>query len=173
MRLTGLDTYLRWLLGKVHAEDYPDFWKAFEILFHTEFVSDIPTDDNRIYDGLDLRDRFRDETGARLIMREGCSILEMMVAFAERIEFDNMHDPDLGDRTFAWFWAMFDNLGLSAYDDYHFDEEEVHEIIRTFLTRTYRRNGRGGLFTVHNPNIDMRKEELWYQGQYWLVENFV
>lgn len=169
----SIENYFNWLLGMIDADNYGFYWKVLGLLFERPFYSNVACDDNRAADGLELRYKFCNEAGgATLFMMSSCSILEMMVALADRIEYDNMHDSDLGDRTPLWFWGMIDNLGLSDFDDYHFDEECVNRIVDNFLERRYDRDGAGGLFTIHNPHINMRREEIWYQAQYFLEENF-
>lgn len=175
MTRAPVDGYFEWLLRIIRFEDTAIYWKTLDLLFHRPFHSDIPCDDNREADGLALRGRFMEETGEYLVgqgLISSCSVLEMMVALAIRIEFGSMHDPDYGDRTAFWFWGMFENLGLDRFDDYRFDVESVNNIVDIFLERRYDRNGRGSLFTINDRKIDMRREELWYQAQRFLAENY-
>ena len=74
-----------------------------------------------------------------------------------------MDDPAYGDRTGQWFWGMIVNLGLGAMTDNRYDEKRVDDILDRFLSRTYDPDGRGGLFTVRNCDVDMRKVEIWKQ----------
>ena len=117
------EEYLSWLLDIVQFNEQPIYWKACGILFYTPFEARVFRDDNRAADGLTLRQAFVDQTGCYIPDGEympECSVLEMMIALAQRIEFDNLHDPDLGDRTSEWFWLMFHNLGLDLYSDNYF-----------------------------------------------------
>lgn len=44
-----------------------------------------------------------------------CSVLEMIIALAIRLEEHIMDDPDIGNRTGQWFWDMIVSLGLGFY----------------------------------------------------------
>ena len=82
-----------------------------------------------------------------------------------------MDDPDIGDRTGQWFWSMIENLGLSDMDDAEYDELYVHRIVKRFLDRGYKKNGEGGLFTIHHSaGRDLRNVEIWYQMCWYLDE---
>lgn len=126
-------------------------------------------DGNRAEDGLSLRARYEDETGySSMMQNRPCSVLEMMVALAVRCEEDIMTDDVYGDRTPYWFDSMIFSLGLSGMTDPHYDEEYVADILYKFLYRQYGSNGRGGLFTINNPNIDVRSMEIWMQLNWYL-----
>ena len=55
-------------------------------------------------------------------------------------------------------------------DDEHFDEDYCNVAIERMLNRQYLSNGDGGLFTVRKQNVDMRKEEYWYQAMIFFNE---
>lgn len=173
------EEYYAWLLDKIDDGNRKImiFQKALDILFHTPFEYRYHGDGNRLNDGLRLRERYCEEFRVRYENLERsldiCSVLEVMVALADRIEFQDMHDPDLGDRTHLWFWHMFESLGLGMQSDDFFNEPAVKDILEKFNKRRYARNGSGSLFSIADPRIDMRREELWYQAQYWLSENYI
>ena len=128
----------------------------------------LPLDENRLLDGLDLRFRFADENS--YYIDGDCSVLEMMVALSLRCEEHIMSDDEIGNRTGRWFWEMIDNLGLESMYDDNFDKVYADKIIYRFLNREYEPNGDGGLFTVRNRNVDLRKVEIWYQLMWYLDE---
>lgn len=74
-----------------------------------------------------------------------------------------MDDPSVGNRTGQWFWGMIVSLGLGSMIDARFDEKFVNDAITKFLNREYETNGKGGLFTVPNCDIDMRTATIWRQ----------
>ena len=74
-----------------------------------------------------------------------------------------MCDPDKGDRTTQWFWAMITSLGLSSMTDYNYNEWLVNDVITRFLNREYDQNGKGGLFTIRRWDRDARDAEIWHQ----------
>lgn len=136
-------------------------------LYSKEFTYSIKNDENRLQDGLDLRYRF-DE----LDNYEPCSVLEMMIALADRIESTIMDDPAYGDRTGQWFWSMINNLGLSSMTDEQFDIRYVEDTIDCFLDRNYAPDGRGSLFRIRNCDYDLREVEIWIIAM-WYLDSFV
>lgn len=94
-----------------------------------------------------------------------CSVLEMIIALAIRLEEHIMDDPDIGNRTGQWFWDMIVSLGLGSMDDSKFDKAHAIDVIRRFLDRDYGRDGKGGLFTIEHCRYDMRDIEIWYQAK--------
>ena len=143
------------------------FTKAFAALHSREFIFSIELDENRYLDGLKYRKTFDPR-------RSGpCTVLEMMCALADRMEVEQMQDPDYGDRTYYWFQCMFESLGLFQFDDEDYDEVKVQRIIDRFLRREYNKTGKGGLFTFHKPVPgDPRNAEIWYQMNWWVSENY-
>ena len=178
MRSSTLDEpYFEWMYGLVCDEEHlngESYINLFRHLNDTEFTYDISMNDgNRWQDGIDLRySRFSDYIGInprRMIFEsDSCSVLEMMIALAIRLEEHIMHDPDIGDRTAVWFWEMIDSLGLSEMDDSEYDPIYVRSVIQRFLDRNYRPDGKGGLFTIENCKHDLRKVEIWYQACWYL-----
>lgn len=160
------EEFFNWIYDIVDGKAYDELLKA---LYREEFYAVLPLDDNRLIDGCELRYRFANEKNIprvvidKMFDREKCSILEMMVGLSIRIEETIMSDSDFGDRTAMWFWIMVKSLGLYDMRNIDFDERHVLEVLDTFLTRGYRPNGEGGLFTVNDTNKDMRDVEIWYQ----------
>lgn len=151
--------------------------KLFRLLHETEFIYIMDIDANRADDGTDLRYRFAYEFGlngadvTRYLDNRPCSMLEMMVALALRLEEQIMDNPDDGNRTGKWFFEMVQSLGLMGMDDRRFDEEAACDILYRFMRREYNECGQGGLFTLRHPRYDMRKMEIWYQMMGYLEEN--
>ena len=94
----------------------------------------------------------------------------MMVALAIRCEETIMDNPEMGDRTTQWFWAMVVSLGLGSMTNETYDEKEVSNIVTIFLQREYAPNGKGGLFTIKNTKKDLRDVEIWHQ-LCWYLDN--
>ena len=169
-----MDLYFEWLLEQVDCPDH--FRKLMKRLYDRPFIFSISMDGNRASDGLALRDRFASEYGDDLrysdVRKDGCSVLEMMVALACRMEDDIMHDPSLGDRSPEWFWVMISNLRLDRMDDENFDLRYVDDVLNVFLNRTYFMNGTGGLFPLKIPKVNQRRVEIWYQMSAFIAENY-
>lgn len=175
-----LNEYFDWMNRIVCGGSYSRnlSWKRlFRLLHETEFIYILELDGNRADDGTDLRYRFAFENGYSekeindAMNDRPCSILEMMVALAQRCEEHITGDPDSGDRTGKWFFEMIESLGLLDMDDDHFDKIIAYDILSRFMRREYRSDGRGGLFTVSDSAYDMRTDEIWYQMMHYLNEN--
>lgn len=171
------DEYFNWMCQLVYDERYSkrlSYRKLLYLLHDIEFTYKIAMDGNRYEDGTDLRYRFGYEheyEGAMIseyLDDRPCSVLEMLIALAIRLEEHIMDDPDIGNRTGQWFWNMIINLGLGSMDDAKFDRNRAEKNIQRFLNRDYERNGKGGLFTVEHCRYDLRDVEIWYQACWYL-----
>lgn len=170
--------YFQWLYDWVCKDRYHQDISYKKLLMHlhsTEFIYLIRNDQNRAEDGMNLRYRFaktmEDDEPVSYILKSldgPCSVLEMMIALANRCEEDYMDDPAYGDRTVQWFWGMIANLNLGSMIDSRYDKEYVARVLYDFLHRKYERDGRGGLFRIRDCPEDMRKIEIWYQMCYFL-----
>lgn len=167
------EQYFNWLYSKVASVDLPTpsltYYTLIRDLHSTEFVWTIVGDDNRLQDGLDIRREFLNQ--ARLEQEPAwlnipCSVLEMLIAFSRRAEFQT------GIESREWFWMFLHNLALEDLNDAQSDITEfVTEVMDQFLWRTYSENGHGGLFPLHTSMNDQRKVELWYQFCEYLVDH--
>lgn len=173
--------YFNWMYGLICDDPrckYESYDSLLTHLHDMEFTYIFPMDANREADGLNMRIRFAYETGTpkelvtRRFNNKPCSVFEMMFALCFSCEEDIMGDDEVGNRIGLWFWNMIDSLGLLDMTDDYFDEGHVDEVIGRFLSRKYERNGKGGLFTLHHCNEDLRVVEIWYQMLWYLDENF-
>lgn len=165
--------YFEWLIHFIGCRNHREL---LYFLFSVDFSYNISMDGNRYEDGINLRYRFADELGYHYrfvtpwIDDVPCSMLEMMVALALRIEEHITSDPEAGDQTSRWFKVMLKSSGLYALKDDNYDEQEAHEIIKNVLNHRYARNGDGGLFKIKNAKRDLRRAEIWYQAMWYLDE---
>lgn len=173
------ELYLQWLYKQVAVPEYDDrdltYWKVLKVLFTKEFVwvPDFVSDENRIHDGIALRPEFLAAQGIPDVdpnwMDEGCSVLELMVGLARRLEFQ----ADKG-KAHYWFWVLMDNLGLIGYsDDRRFTRrllDRIDDILNSVIYRNYESSGLGGFFPLMEPRHDQRDRELWYQMSDYLLE---
>lgn len=143
-------------------------------LHNTVFEYTIPNDANRAYDGEELRRRYALRHGfdESLLDIGDCTVLELMIALAYRIEEEIMDDPDVGDRTAQWFWLMFTNLGLGDMTDDQYDPYLADDILNQFMDREYEPDGRGGLFRIRRCPYDLRNVEIWHQ-MLWYLNDIV
>jgi hypothetical protein len=165
--------YFNWLCAKVNRVEVPTpsltYVKLLRKLFNTEFVWIVSGDDNRVEDGLELRDEFVVETGLEEHSEApffdlGCSVLEMLIAFSRRAEFNAGETPQF------WFWLMMDNLEISFANDSAYREAPVDRRLYNFIWRLYNKNGQGGLFPLQLAPEDQKQVEIWYQFCEWLED---
>lgn len=172
------EKYFGWLYYIVCGEEEGrlTYSKLFKFLHSIEFTYSIDLDANRAQDGIDFRYRFGHEHGysrdqiAMKLDNTPCSVFEMMVALAFRVEEQIMTDEAYGDRTGQWFWNMINSLGLGHMDDSEFNERYCYHVISKFLDRRYSPDGRGGLFVIENCDEDLRDVEIWTQCMWYLNE---
>lgn len=169
------DRYFEWLYSKIAAVSNRNpersYWQLARQLYETEFLYFVANDDNRAGDGVELRTEFMyeehlDEVDHNWMAME-CSVLEMLVALANRASFET-DEPAI-----EWFWRMLSNVGLRDITDDVFDPEAsnfIDETITRILKRDYDRKGNGGLFPLKQTNYDQRKIELWYQLSSYILE---
>lgn len=171
--------YFDWMYDLVYYKDFVkrnSYKKLLKHLNTIPFTYILDMDENREKDGISLRYRFGYTRGysnyeiAKYLDNEPCSVLEMMVALANKCEESIMKDYEIGDRTGKWFWEMIISLRLSSMNDTNFDREYVDEIINIFLDREYCPNGEGSLFTVRYAPKDFRQIEIWKQMLRYLDE---
>lgn len=165
--------YFDWLCGQVRHHEH---WLLLKALHDRDFVAMIDKDENRALDGIALREEYFEtnpyyDTGA---LEGPCSILEMLIALARRIDFSTQNTEIGVNRTAEWFWEMVENLGLKEYsDEDYFDLDgmfNVSEALDVFLSRSYAPDGNGGLFPLKYPTVDQREVELWFQKELYLKE---
>lgn len=171
------EDYFYWLASLVDTDPNRDYSGLLMELHSIEFSPDtailIPNDDNRIEDGLALRDRFKEATGCKVCsyLDGPCTVLEMLIALAYRIE------DVIGNGHVYSFWEMMQNLDLDKYNDDSISEignaDDIDDKIDELLNRTYSRNGVGGLFPLTHPDRDQRKVEIWYQMGAYLNEKYM
>lgn len=166
------NSYFNWLCTFAGAKGVV-YKKLLSYLFDTEFIFGIRMDGNRADDGIALRKRFVDNVGCSRIsfdktVNGPCSVLEMMIALSIRCQEDFLDNPEDEDDTSKIFWSMIHSLGLSDMCDRDYNIKLVKLIIKKFLKRQYRPNGKGGLFTIENTPYDLRNVEIWYQMLWYL-----
>lgn len=197
--------YFNWLCVMVHIDDYlgKQWYILAKTLHDIEFYWSVNNDDNRATDGVKLREVWlttlkneAEDLGVSVdipldALNGPCTMLEMMIGLASRIESDIMQADRYGNRTQMWFWYMVHNLLSDANmdgcmwdcmwwidklrDDMALPDglNAVRIMVIRCLDRDYEPNGRGGcLFPVNSYDVDRREVELWYQAQDWIGENF-
>jgi hypothetical protein len=156
------------------VHDRLDLMAVCRLMHQVEFAALVPYDENRIAVAAELRNIFRRDAGPLSplevadLMTPNCSVFEVLIGLARQA--DDMIPLTLK----VWFHIFIENLGLDRYDDEHVQRRSTwpaERIINTFNNRTYRPNGRGGIFPLRHPRHDQREVELWYQMGAYMTEN--
>lgn len=167
--------YFEWLISMIADEPHlrrKSYRKLLMYLHGVTFRWSNVMDENRAKDGNYLRSIYiyemKIEDAPDEFFDQPCSVLEMMLALANRMENEIMSNSDVGNRTGKWFWDMLVSLGLCNMYDVRYDRDYVEQCIDRFLNKEYEYDGSGGLFTVPNVPYDLRDVEIWYQMNWYL-----
>lgn len=151
-----------------------EYSRLLETLHDFSYCPTMKMDENRYKDGIDLRTRYCDlyniDPRALFNEFEPCTMLELMVALSMRVENYFMSDPEKGNRTCVWFNEMLYSLGLNEQTNVNYSYDWITFRIDIFNSRKYNKNGYGSLFTIQNPDIDLRDYEIWDQMCFFINE---
>lgn len=171
------DDYLRHLIWRCHLEKFRQYSRLFEVLHNTDFKWLIHRDQNRYEDGVELRDEYAGEMGsysmevAEAFFDRNCSVLEMMIALAIRVDDNIIGDPD-EEHPEVFFMEMLKNLGLDRFKNNKFNLQDVIDIIDRWLSREFDRDGFGSPFPVRYDHRDQRKIEIYDQMNSYIYEKY-
>lgn len=167
------DIYFSYLCDLGLGQDVRYYEQLCKVLHDTDFQYILDMDENRIVDGLELRRAFFSENGINMedsvnYATKPCSVLEMMIALAQRCCDTILEDGSGSDYTGEFFRLMLQNLGLLVWPDTHFNINKVDDILETFIDRKYEPDGKGGLFYIPDCRTDLRNVEIWNQAMWYL-----
>ena len=156
------------------------FSKSFRLLNEIRFEWILPMDENREVNGRYLRNSYKrscpNEPTANDIfdLEQPASVLEVLAVITLNIEQDLGRKFTHGDREFAWFIMICQNMGIAdvMYNDCY-DEAEILRRVYAWMARDYEYNGSGGgIFVLEYPKVgqDMRTMQLWDQKSAWEIE---
>ena len=161
--------YVAWLLDYIHAYEHaPYIWVA-ETLATVPFYWTLWIDENANTHGIELRERYAQNTGNEKPVGMQATLLEVMIATAIWLEESCFYDRAF-DGAFRWFWVEFQNIGFADC----MTQEDVYAIAERFLSRTYSSDGSGS-FTgpLFEPKEDIRNTPFMNQMKIWYVRNFM
>lgn len=162
------ESYFNWLCAKVLAPRDKRYRDLLVMLHRTEYVWVLIEDRNRAEDGLELRTYFLNESrlpNDRNWFTVGCSVFEMLLAFADRAAFQTEISRE------DWFWVFIKNLGLEKYEQVlPSDTQDIDDILYEFVWRTYDIDGGGGIFPLRWASRNQKEVEIWYQFCDYLVD---
>lgn len=160
------EEYLRWLEPQLRDESNGDPDKSYGgllgLMFDKEFVWLVANDDNRIQDGLELRDEFCHANHIRigsLADLGPCSFLEVLIGLSRRLAFL------AGGGAPGWAWQLLNNLELHRMFDPLKERHarKIEDIMDAVIWRRYQPDGGGGFFPLIDSDDDQAKIEMWYQ----------
>ncbi len=167
--------YFNWLKNLINPDGLP-YNCLLEDLYNTDFVVVKDDDNNRVTDGTDLRYIFCEQQGMTpqdaffllddIFRDKKCSVLEMMVAIANRMDESIMWNGT--QRTHVWFFEMLNTMELLPYDDNNYESDMVQIIVQDMMQYNIQPDGRGGLFESPFEDVDMREHSIWYQMQIYI-----
>jgi hypothetical protein len=175
------EEYFAWLCELVDVgQQGCSYEKLMRALHERDFFWSVPNDDNRAFEGKELRCKFCEDYNIVYNYDEfsmATSMLELIIALAYRCE-SLVEGQDNNLSVKEWFWKMMSNTGLDSFTDEVFDKKvlgdwcSVEQILNKIIDRSYNRSGKGGLFPLRFAKKDQRKVELWYQMCAYLLENY-
>lgn len=160
--------YFSWLTELV--EGCGEYWRLNSVLHDINYTWTNPMDINRCADGMALRREFEDiyQLDTELEEELECSVLEMLIALAYHMA--DLIDAEVSDA----YYILLGNLGLNVYDDVNYydagGEYDIREIVDRWLTGSYERNGKGGLFPLRYSRKDQRIRDIWYQMNVFIMD---
>ena len=180
-----LNNYLLWMMNKIFTDE--SLLSSYHLLCcklnDIKFVCSIDKDENREQDAIDLRYLFGVENNinnAQIckeldIQRPTPSLFEVIVALIIRVQnniLDDIDDINLSNQEI--FVDILESLeldGLKNVEYFDMDTENyIYYVVNRLFNHDYEYNGHGGLFTVSNPQNDMRNTEIWYQCMWYINE---
>lgn len=164
--------YLLYLM-QFDSPEHRHYGHLLSDMYDITFIYSHPMDENRVIDALDMRREYLFDNGYDVnnsFMDRDVSVFEVLAALSRRLEIEVTGEPG-EDHIERWFWEMLMNLGVLLKDSIY-DRGLVRNKIDIWMTRNYKRNGEGGVFPLKRTSTDQRENDLWYQGQLYLTENW-
>ena len=182
-------SYFSWLCELSGAEG-----PLARIFYETDFrwPEGIEDDENRAKSAKDLREQYAiyllcGDNALGIITKEQwhdidllkksiigpACVFEVLVCLA--IELDSMLNMEAESQVKIYFTKMMENAGFDVKDDEDWDENSEktekywNKILEKVLDRSYKKDGKGGLFPLKNcsEEQDQRKKSLWSQMNDW------
>lgn len=154
--------YFDWLLETIGCQN--DGYRAtYSMMNDIPFRYYVMDDENRMNDGLDLREQYMYEMGINEHVdmpvwpfdSRRASVLEVLVGIVLR-----MDNQGFERSRSEWMHMFLENLGIN--DRNKQDAGFIHNTIKRFIERGYHRNGDGGLF-ICNSDADMTRLSIFEQ----------
>lgn len=145
-------------MGEINGKGYE---KTLRFMYDTPFEIFIQSDNNRI----DECTNKRHQLGYSVDKSIG-NCFEILVLLANHMN-NLLDDVNSNDRTEPFFWNIMANLNLDYYNDDHFDEGKVYNILNEFMHKRYL------AFPVNRPKRMLRKADLWTFVNWYVNDNYM
>ena len=170
--------YFHHLVSMVVDRKHPriDYIPLLDLLHSMKFELELPEDEDRVKDGAYLRDKWLSEEGIYEYLSEfdgeKVSVLEVLVALADRLSFQ-IGNNCTGDHGIQQcFWEILSNLGLEKYSAGNYKPINIKEKVRAWMLRRIRKDGLGGAFPLQNSRFDQKKAPIWQQMNDYILERY-
>lgn len=191
-----MDPYLEWLANVIGEEITDSNYILFRTLHSIAYFWEYPLDEAREKEGYILRQEYDEmfhpsDDEWEMWLMGPASVLEVLIMLCRRW-YDQIIDTDNYPNVTctSLFWEILSNIGLSKTTDY--DEPDYIELVTfKWMSHEYSYDGKNGsLFPLVTPPtacrmvdptkengdavvfIDMRKESLWMQCNFYTTENY-
>lgn len=172
--------YFDYLINLIDDNGKADQYSVLlEHLYYYDFVwlKNIPLDENRAKDGLQLRSNYKAflpveeyDLYTRTFIGRECSILEMFVAFAEKLTYivSSMKVQE-------YFWLFIDNLGLNWATNNNMNFQLVNAILQAFLygTKLHPEDENPPVLFPCREVFENLDKDLYMQANYYLKYYFL
>lgn len=178
------DGYFRWLADDLSLRGEDDHWFLLRQLHRNPFSLNplyYEKDSHLLEDSKYLRHVYESAWGKgdKVASNMPTTCLEMILNEAYILEsWDGAYDYR------DYFWLLLDNLGLMKFSDTNFFDlggyEVVDNILWTWISRTYRKDGVGSIYPLtgsipfygKNYKVDMRKLSIKEQRIMYMRDNY-
>ena len=159
--------YYNWLCSQIVTDSEKKAYDVlFRFLFDCPFIVSLYDDEDRMYDGLNLRTyNYTADTGVEYISDTPCSMLEMLVGLIIHV-ISLYYEDDLFFRYNDMFWDIIDNLGLLQNESN--GPVEWDTIVTKFYKRKYTKNGKGNILYLPFEDRDVRTMSIWMQAMSYI-----
>ena len=170
--------YFNHLVDTVVDKKHPrlDYIPLLDLLHKIPFELHMQEDEDRVKDGQYLRDKWCSEEGIYEHLYEfedeKVSVLEVLVALAERLSFQ-IGNNCTGDHGIPeCFWEILGNLGIEKYSAGNYIPLNIKEKVRVWMYRRYRKDGLGGAFPLQNSRYNQKNLTIWDQMNAYILEKY-
>lgn len=166
--------YHDWIISLVDTPDgdfYQHYSHLMDILDDVEFIAVNWSDENRIVDAYELRNRYDyDENEHRMRLSDVLSdkkpsVLEVLSATFTRYSDNVLVEPGDPSVAYRMFEHILGDLDFTRFDDsWRFDEGVVREILEKWMTKKLK------TYTLCKKNV--KSSGLWEACGYWAQRHF-